>query len=93
MIAALAAAVSCLTIRQPNTYADGCVAVVHVLAVVKEGLYVILLKRLHFNFRQQGLPHNTANTAAAAAHRSDRTPASQQRVVTGLSWHHLSTLA
>jgi hypothetical protein len=69
MIAVLAAAVSSLISRQPNAYADGCVAVVHVLAVVKEGLYVMLLKRLHFNFRQQGLPHNTANTAAAAAHR------------------------
>jgi hypothetical protein len=48
---------------------DSCVAVVHLLAVVKEGLYVRLLRRLHFNYRRQGLPHNTANTAALAAHR------------------------
>lgn len=66
---ALVETVSVFSARQPSTYADRCVAVVHVLAVVKEGLYVKVLRRLHFNFRQQGLPHNTASTAAAAAHR------------------------
>ncbi len=69
MAAALVTAVTSLTSRQAATYADGCVGVVHVLAVVKEGLYVKVLRRLHFNFRQQGLPHNTASTAAVAAHR------------------------
>lgn len=69
MASALVAAISALTSRRPATYADGCVAVVHVLAVAKEGLYVKMLTRLHFNFRPQGLPHNTASTAAAAAHR------------------------
>lgn len=67
--AVLSEAVRRLTSLQPDTYSDGCVAVVHMLAVVKEGLYVKVLKRLHFNYRQQGLPHNTGSTAAAAAHR------------------------
>jgi hypothetical protein len=66
---ALSEAVGRLTSLQPDTYSDGCVAVVHMLAVVKEGLYVKVLKRLHFNYRQQGLPYNTGSTAAAAAHR------------------------
>lgn len=69
MASALVAAVSSLTSRQPATYSDSCIGVVHVLAVVKEGLYVKVLRRLHVNFRQQGLPHNTASTAAVAAHR------------------------
>jgi hypothetical protein len=69
LTSALVAALSRLTTLQPNTYADVCVGVVHLLVVVKEGLYVKLLRRLHFNFQQQGLPRNTVNTAAAAAHR------------------------
>lgn len=56
--------------QQPSTSSDVCVAVLHILAVVKEGLYVKLLKHLHFNYRRQGLPHDTSNTAAIAAHRS-----------------------
>lgn len=56
--------------QQPSTSSDVCVAVLHLLAVVKEGFYVKLLKHLYFNYRRQGLPHDTSNTAAVAAHRS-----------------------
>lgn len=65
----LAAAVMLAVSQQPHTYSDECVAVIHMLAVVKEGLYVKTRRRLHFNFRQQGLSHSTRNTAASAAHR------------------------
>lgn len=69
MVSALVAAVTAATRQHPSTHADACMAVVHVLAVVKEGLYVKVLRRLHFNFMQQGVPHDTASTAASAAHR------------------------
>jgi hypothetical protein len=46
--------------------------VVHLLAVVKEGLYVKVLARQHLHHRTQRLAHNTTSTVAQAAHRRAR---------------------
>jgi hypothetical protein len=68
-IAALGAAARSAAAAHPATHADRCLAVVHLLAVVKEGTYVKVLKRCHFTFRGHTLAHDTTSTAAAAAHR------------------------
>jgi hypothetical protein len=63
-VTALAKAVCESAARHLATQADYCVAVVELLAAAKEGLYVRLLKRLHFAYKRDGLPHDTTNTAA-----------------------------
>lgn len=72
-MAALVAAVKEATASQPATFPDVRLAVLELLAAVKEGLYVRLLKRLHFAYKKEGLPHDTASTAAAA-HRCKAAP-------------------
>jgi hypothetical protein len=65
VVAALAKAVRDSAAAHPATHADDCVAVLELLAAAKEGMYVRLLKRLHFAYKRDGLPHDTTNTAAA----------------------------
>jgi selenophosphate synthetase-related protein len=63
-VSTLAKAVRESAARNAATHGDDCVAVLELLAAAKEGLYVRLLKRLHFAYRRDGLPHDTTNTAA-----------------------------
>ncbi|WIA30633.1 hypothetical protein OEZ86_000711 [Tetradesmus obliquus] len=73
-VSALAKAVRASAARRPATHGGDCVAVLELLAAAKEGLYVRLVKHLHFAYQRDGLPHDTTNTAAVQ-HRAGEDPA------------------
>lgn len=50
----------------PSTFPDKVIAVLDLLAAVKEGLYVKVVTHLHLNYKKEGLPLDTTSIAAAA---------------------------
>eukprot|EP00775_Hariotina_reticulata_P008243 gene8243-8433_t len=66
LVAAVLSAVKAATTSHRATYPDDPVAVIELLAAVKEGLYVQVVKHMHFNYKNEGLPMDTTSSAAAA---------------------------
>lgn len=82
LVSCLVAAVQAAVQAAPATWSDVCIAQLHLLVAVREGIYVSLAKRVHFNWRRDGLPHDTHSTAAAVhwcARGTARLPAASSR--------------
>lgn len=67
-MAALLQSVRASVSQHPSTFPDNSIAVLELMAAVKEGLYVKVVVHWHFNYRNEGLPMDT-KSIAAAAHR------------------------
>lgn len=66
LVSALLQSIHMAVSQHPSTFPDDAIAVLELMAAIKEGLYVKVAKFLHFNYRKEGLPMDTTSIAAAA---------------------------